>query len=188
MLRIKNTDALIVVDLQNDFVTGSLAVPDAQDVTEPINRLAEGFNRAGATVIATKDWHPPAHCSFSPNSGLWPIHCVQGSSGADLVSGLRTDVIDTIIHKGMSESADSYSGFRDDGGRRTGLSGLLRERGVTRVFVVGLALDFCVKATADDAADLGFETYIVTDLTRAVDPDHGITSRAAQIEAKDIEV
>lgn len=164
--------ALIIVDMQNDFVLGggSLPVPGAAEITGKINAFASKLKAEGATIVATKDWHPQTHCSFKANGGLWPRHCVQDGFGAELVGDLDTKLLDAIIHKGSNVDHDSYSGFKDDNSTYTGLSGYLTEKGISEVYVCGLALDYCVKATARDAADYGFETTVIADLTRAVDP------------------
>lgn len=163
----RSRDALIVVDLQPDFMPGgALAVAEGDRVAAPIGALAAEFS----TVVATQDWHPPGHVSFAERGGPWPAHCVQGSAGAALHPGLPDPLVTLILRKGTRLEVDSYSGFRDDTGLATGLGGWLRERRVGRLFVCGLARDFCVRATALDGAELGFEVLVVDDLTRAVDP------------------
>jgi nicotinamidase/pyrazinamidase len=181
-------DALIVVDLQPDFMPGgTLAVAGGDEIAAPIGRVATRFQ----TVVATQDWHPPGHASFaSSHEGripfevielygasqtLWPEHCIQGTPGAALHAALPDNQITLILRKGIHKQVDSYSGFRENvgpGGTRpaTGLAGWLRERGIRRVFVCGLARDFCCKFTALDAAAAGFEVVFIDDLTRAVDP------------------
>lgn len=185
-------DALLLVDLQNDFMPGgSLAVPDG-DATVPIaNELAARFD----LVIATQDWHPLNHGSFdtahpgklvgemSTLGGLdqvvWPVHCVQETTGAALHADLDRSLVSEVIAKGTDPSIDSYSGFFDNGHRRaTGLEDLLRSRGVDRVYVMGLATDYCVKYTALDARRLGFETVLVIDGCRGVDLHPGDVDRA----------
>jgi nicotinamidase/pyrazinamidase len=182
--------ALIVVDLQPDFMPGgALPVAGGDRVVEPIARLVRsgGFG----LVVATQDWHPPGHASFaSAHPGkqpfdvimlhgheqvLWPDHCVQGTAGAALHQGLPLDRVDAIIRKGTDPGVDSYSGLRNNWDARgerppTGLAGYLRERGVTDVTVCGLARDYCVKWTAEDAADAGFRVRFLWELTRSVDP------------------
>lgn len=181
-------DALLVVDLQPDFMPGgALAVAEGDRVVAPIAALAPRF----ATVVATQDWHPRGHVSFASTHGrppltllsvygeeqmLWPDHCVAGTPGAQLHPGLPQSLVTSIIRKGSRRAVDSYSAFREnvgpDGARPpTGLAGYLRERGVTRLFVCGLARDYCVRASALDGAAAGFETWLVDDLTRAVAPD-----------------
>jgi len=193
-------DALLVVDLQHDFLPGgALAVPAGDSIVEPIARCTRRFT----TVVATQDWHPPGHVSFAsthPGAApysvkelpqgpqeLWPDHCVRGTAGAALHPGLPHAALTLILRKGTRQDVDSYSAFREnvgpDGARpSTGLAGWLRERGVSRVYVCGLALDFCVRATAIDAAEAGFETFVLEDLSRAVFPEK-MAQTNAQLEA-----
>lgn len=184
--------ALILVDLQNDFLPGgALPVPHGDEVIPIANRLAACFG----LVIATQDWHPPDHASFAANHPgrrvgevidldglpqvLWPVHCVQGTPGAELAAGLTHERIARVIQKGTDPRIDSYSGFFDNGRRRaTGLAEFLRERGARDVFVMGLATDYCVKATAIDAAHLGFCTHLVLDGCRGVELSPGDCERA----------
>jgi nicotinamidase/pyrazinamidase len=183
------TDALLVIDLQQDFLSGgALAVPGADAVVPSIARLARTFG----TVVATQDYHPRGHVSFAsshpgrrpfdvvPLFGgaqvLWPDHCVAGSPGARLASALSDDAVTLILRKGTRSDVDSYSAFADnpgpDGHRRsTGLGAWLRDRGIRRVFLSGLARDYCVRASALDAVAQGFESILLDDLTRAVAPD-----------------
>lgn len=170
--------ALIVVDMQNDFADprGSLFVAGADVLAEPINALIADARRSGATVVLTQDWHPPVTPHFATDGGPWPVHCVAGSWGAELVDGLSTDA-DAVVRKG-TRGEDGYSAFsmrdtRSGADAPTGLAGLLRERHVDTVVVVGLAADVCVAATAHDAAAAGFATSVAWDATRAVDPDAG---------------
>jgi nicotinamidase/pyrazinamidase len=158
-------EALIVVDVQNDFCPGgALAVVDGDAVVEPINRMAA----AAGLVVATRDWHPPDHASFAEHGGPWPVHCVQDTPGAQLHPRLDRDHIDVVIDKGQDPATDGYSGFE-----RTELAQLLRDRGVDRVHVVGLALDYCVKNTALDAVREGFEAVVHRGATRAVNVQPG---------------
>lgn len=160
-------DALIVVDLQPDFMPGGpLAVGEGDRIAAPIGRLAARFS----TVVATQDWHPEGHVSFAQQGGPWPIHCLAGSRGAAVHQALPDTLVTSYVRKGTRKDVDSYSAFADDAGRATGLAGYLKDRGVARLFVVGLARDFCVRATAIDGAAAGFEVLVVDDLTRAVDP------------------
>ncbi len=187
--------ALIVVDVQNDFLPGgALAVPHGDEVVSPINRLIR--DRSYALVVATQDWHPPGHGSFaSQHPGrrvyeqvelaglpqtLWPDHCVQDTPGAALAPGLDASGIHRIIRKGTDPAVDSYSGFFDNARRRaTGLAEVLRGAGVSRVHVVGLASDYCVKFTALDARHLGFETAVLVHACRGVELRTGDCERAA---------
>ncbi len=176
-------DGLILVDLQNDFMpSGALAVADG-DATVPVaNALAGRFE----TVVATRDWHPTNHGSFvtahphlavgdlTTLGGLeqvvWPVHCVQETHGTAFHDGLDMTQVDEIVSKGTDPDIDSYSAFFDNGHRRaTGLETYLRNRGVDRVYVLGLATDYCVKYTALDAQRLGFETWVVEDGCRGVE-------------------
>ncbi len=174
--------ALILVDLQNDFVPGgALAVPDGDKVIPVANRVQEKFD----LVVATQDWHPSNHGSFAANHPgkklfemidlnglpqvLWPNHCVQNQSGAAFVKELNTAKIKKVFQKGTDTGIDSYSGFFDNGHRKaTGLGDYLKAQGVDEVYVLGLATDYCVKFTALDARQLGFKTFLVEDACRGV--------------------
>lgn len=175
--------ALIIVDVQNDFLKGgSLAVPNGNDVIPVINEIQNDFD----LIIATQDWHPANHKSFAANhfdknefevidlnglqQVLWPVHCVQGSFGAEFHQDLEINKIEAIFRKGMDAEIDSYSGFFDNGKRKsTGLFGYLKDRNVTEVFVCGLAADYCVQFTANDALNLGFKTTIIDNATKPID-------------------
>ena len=180
-------DALLVIDLQPDFLPGGpLAVADGHAVTAGIAALTTAFR----TVVATQDWHPLGHASFASTHGrapfssvelygeaqtLWPDHCVQGTAGAAVHESLPMAPLSMILRKGASAEVDSYSAFRENLGpdqrrRSTGLGAWLTSRGVTRVFVAGLARDFCVRFTCEDAAIEGFQVCLLDDLTRPVDP------------------
>jgi len=186
----RDRSAFLLVDIQPDFMPGgALAVADGDRIVAPVRALMEsGRFRHFA---ATQDWHPPGHISFaSSHSGrkpfdtielyghaqtLWPDHCLQGTQGASLHSGLPWQKVSVIVRKGMDPDTDSYSGFRNNvnpAGDRpsTGLAGYLKDRGIGTVFCCGLARDFCVKWTAEDAVETGFTTYFIWDLTRPVDP------------------
>ena len=185
-------NALILVDIQNDFVPGgALAVSDGDRIVPVVNRLQPVFD----PVVATQDWHPPDHGSFAAShSGhqpgeqvdlnglpqiLWPVHCVQETRGADFVPGLDRTRWDRVFVKGTHRDIDSYSGFFDNGHRQaTGLGDYLREKGVTHVYVAGLATDYCVKFTALDARQLGFNTYLIKDACRGVNLQAGDVDRA----------
>lgn len=170
------TDAFLVVDMQNDFLlpTGSLTINGGEGMVERINNIA----RRGcfAIQILTQDWHPPTHQSFKTYGGPWPTHCVQGTPGAALHTLLDTCPYEFILRKGTREVCDSYSAFEDLGHHATGLVGLLRGRKVKRVWIAGVAGDYCVKYTAVDAIREGFNVILIEDLTRAVDAD-GFMSR-----------
>jgi nicotinamidase/pyrazinamidase len=193
------SSALLVVDLQPDFMPGgALPVAGGDRVIPGINALLG--HRDWNVVVATQDWHPPGHVSFASShpgrepfatidlhghrQTLWPDHCVQGSPGAALHPDFASDRCDAIVRKGADEHVDSYSAFRnnwDSGGERpaTGLAGYLHERRVDEVVVCGLARDFCVLWSAEDAAAAGFRVRVVWDLTRPVDPEADDTVRRA---------
>ena len=163
-------DALIVVDVQNDFCPGGvLAVEGGDEVVEPINRMA----REHELVVATRDWHPADHGSFVEQGGIWPVHCVQDTPGAQLHPELDAAAIDEIVDKGQDPGTDGYSGF--DG---THLADLLREHGIDQVTVVGLATDYCVKNTALEALQQGFAVTVDTTAVRGVDVEPGDSERA----------
>jgi nicotinamidase/pyrazinamidase len=184
--------ALILVDIQNDFCPGgSLAVPVGDEVVAVANRLAAAF----ALVVATQDWHPRDHGSFAVNNPgkkpfevgelagmpqvMWPVHCVQGTVGAEFHPNLDISRIQRVFPKGTDPAIDSYSGFFDNGRRKaTGLGDYLRERNVEEVWVMGLATDYCVKATALDAAALGLRVVLVVDGCRGVELAPGDSTRA----------
>jgi nicotinamidase/pyrazinamidase len=169
---VSDTDALLVVDVQNDFCPGgALAVPAGGDVVEVINWLTPRFSH----VIATQDFHPPGHSSFAEQGGPWPAHCVQGTRGADFHPGLDLDRIDEIVQKGTDLETDGYSGFAG-----TDLADRLGRRGVDRVFVTGLATDYCVRATALEAIEQGFDVVVLTDAIAAVDVNDGDGERALE--------
>ena len=163
----RERDALIVVDLQPDFMPGGpLAVAEGDRIAGPIGRLARHFS----TVVATQDWHPAGHVSFRERGGPWPPHCVAGSAGAQVHPALPDELVTLKLRKGTNKDLDSYSAFYDDGGESTGLEGYLQDRGIRRVYVCGLARDYCVRATAMDAARGGeLEVLVIDDLTRPVD-------------------
>ena len=168
-------DALVVVDVQNDFVTGTLAVPGGAEVVAPLNRVAARFAERGLPVLATRDWHPPDHCSFAAQGGPWPPHCVAGTPGAERVPGLRLPPGTVDVRKAVRPEADAYSGFAG-----TGLADDLRARGVRRVVVGGLATDYCVLNTVRDAVAEGFEVVVLRDAIRAVDVAEGDGARAEE--------
>ena len=196
------TAALIVVDIQNDFLPGgALAVPRGDETVAITNRLMLLF----PTVVLTADWHPADHASFasqhagkSPydvvpmpygNQVLWPDHCVAGTAGADFASGLETVWAHAVIRKGTDKNCDSYSGFlAADRKTPTGLAGYLKSRGVTTVFVCGLATDFCVAWTAQDAAAAGFKTYLIEDASRAIDAGGSLAAAMAGLKTAGVGV
>lgn len=167
-------DALILVDVQNDFLPGgSLAVPCGDEVVPPLNRLMDRFARRGLPVIATRDWHPGDHCSFRERGGPWPSHCVAGTPGAAFAASLSLPDSVTIVSKAITADLDAYSGF---GG--TDLNELLRKAGIRRLFIGGLATDYCVLNTVKDALANGYAVMLLTDAIRAVDVQPGDGARA----------
>lgn len=195
---IRDDDALLVIDVQNDFCEGgALAVPDGDAVVPVINALLPRYR----TVVLTQDWHPAGHSSFaSEHAGksaydvvtmpygeqtLWPDHCIQGLPGADFHAALHTDHAQLAIRKGFRRAIDSYSAFyENDHVTATGLAGWLRERGVKRVVCVGLALDFCVRYTAVDSRREGFDTLVLEAGCRGIDLGGSVTAaRQAMVEA-----
>jgi nicotinamidase/pyrazinamidase len=165
-------EALIVVDVQNDFCPGgALAVPDGDAVVAPVNRLLS----EAAFVVATRDWHPADHASFAEQGGPWPVHCVCGTPGAELHPGIDRGQVDVILDKGQAQELEGYSAFEG-----TGLASMLRDRGVDTVDVAGLALDYCVRATALDAKRAGFDVVVHRGATRPVDVRPGDGERAVQ--------
>jgi nicotinamidase/pyrazinamidase len=156
--------ALIVVDVQRDFCEGgALAAADTLSLLEPLKECIAAARKAGAVIVFTKDWHSDEHSSFHRNAGPWPVHCVAGSPGAELMPPLAAEDGDVIIQKGMDVSDLGYSGFE-----ATGLNRKLRELGVQSVAVSGIATEYCVRATALDAVKARFKTVVLTDLIRAV--------------------
>jgi nicotinamidase/pyrazinamidase len=193
-MKTTSSDVLVVVDVQNDFCPGgALAVADGDKVIDIIHRVAPAF----AHILLTQDWHPPGHHSFAcvhrgrrhfesieaPYGAqtLWPDHCVQGTWGAEFHPSLQLSQAELVLRKGFRPHIDSYSAFfENDRATPTGLGGYLRERGLTRVFLVGLAYDYCVGYSALDARRLGFEAVILRDACRAIDLDGSV----AKIEAE----
>ncbi len=196
------TDALIVIDLQRDFCPGgALAVPEGDAIVAAVNTLMAEAD----AVILTQDWHPAGHSSFaSSHQGrspyelidmpygpqvLWPDHCIQGSAGAEFHAGLQADRADLIIRKGYNPAIDSYSAFfENDHSTPTGLEGYLRTRGIDRLVMVGLALDFCVNFSAVDAAKLGFDVTVRADLCRAIDLDGSLVAAREGMQAAGVRV
>lgn len=184
---------LLIIDVQNDFCPGgALAVNDGDAVVPVINAIQPHFD----LVIATQDWHPSDHKSFASQWGktpgefvelggapqiLWPDHCVQGTRGAELVEGLDGSYISRVFHKGTDSEVDSYSGFFDNHhAHATGLGDYLKEMGAGKVYVCGLATDYCVKFTAIDARSLGFDTFLIEDACRGVELNGGDIDRAVK--------
>lgn len=189
------TDALIVIDVQNDFCpSGALAVAGGDEIASGINALMTDF----AAIVLTQDWHPADHASFAANHPgttpfslvympygpqvLWPTHCVQGTPGAAFHPDLAVDRADLILRKGFRAGIDSYSAFfENDRTTQTGLDGYLRNRGVSRLVLAGLATDFCVAYSALDAARLGYDVAVRMDLCRAINLDDSLAAMRAQM-------
>jgi nicotinamidase/pyrazinamidase len=172
-------DALVVVDLQNDFCPGgALHVRDGDAIVPVVNRYLDRFAQAGAPLFLTRDWHPPVTRHFQAYGGVWPTHCVQGTPGAAFHPGLAPPDGAVIVSKGMDPEQDAYSAFQaeDPSGRR--LPTILKERGIRRLYVGGLATDYCVRATVLDALRDGFEVVVLTDAIGAVDLAPGDGARA----------
>jgi nicotinamidase/pyrazinamidase len=185
-IKIDDSDALLVIDIQNDFCPGgALEIPDGHLVVEPANRMIEAF----PTVVLSQDWHPGGHKSFaSSHDGrqpmelvtmpygeqvLWPDHCIQGSPGADFHAELNTHKADLIVRKGCKGHIDSYSAFfENDRTTTTGLSGYLKHRGIRRIFLAGLAAEFCVGFSALDGVQEGFEAFVFEDAVQALGGEH----------------
>ena len=199
MLILQPTDALLVIDVQNDFMPGgALAVPDGDAIVPLINTLAKKFDH----VILTQDWHPPQHISFASShkkkhfetiqvpygpQTLWPDHVLQHSQGAAFHPALHIPHAELILRKGLRRHIDSYSAFLENDHRTpTGLAGYLRERNLTRLFLCGLAYDFCVRYSAIDGHNLGFETIVIEDATRPVDLSNSVAETNAALAAASI--
>lgn len=187
-------NALIIVDLQNDFLPGgALAVPHGDEVIPVANELQKRFE----LVLATQDWHPPNHGSFAANHPgkkpgdrimldgieqiLWPVHCVQNTPGAEFAPSFDTSRIAHVFHKGIDPRIDSYSTFFDNAHRRhTGLAHYLQKRGIKEIYLMGLALDYCVKYSTLDARHLGLNTYVIVDGCRGIELESGDITRALE--------
>jgi nicotinamidase/pyrazinamidase len=167
-------EALLIIDFQNDFCPGgALAVAGGDEIAGPIKRLADSGRFE--VVAATRDWHPPDHSSFETEGGPWPVHCVQGSAGAELHPVMAQIDIDAIVDVGREREDEGYSGFE-----KSDLARILRSHDVARVFVCGLATDYCVRASTIDACAEGFDTTLVEDAVRAVEVEQGDGDRAIE--------
>ena len=200
-MQLRHTDALLVIDMQLDFLPGgALAVADGDAILPGINALGARFDH----VVLTQDWHPLNHISFASTHGLhpftdtveapygtqvlWPDHCIQGTRGADLHPDLSLPHAELILRKGFRQNVDSYSAFTENDQRTpTGLAGYLRERGLTRLFFTGVAYDFCVGFSALAAARLGFESIVIEDLSRAVGLPGTLDSTNERFTAEGVE-
>jgi nicotinamidase/pyrazinamidase len=201
-MKVSGSDALIVVDVQNDFCTGgALAVPGGEKVVPAINRISERFEN----VVLTQDWHPEDHVSFVSNHAhkrpfetielsygqqvLWPVHCVQGSSGAGFHEGLDVRRASLVVRKGTHREIDSYSAFyENDHKTPTGLAGYLRERGWKTLFFAGLAFDFCVRYSAEDARKAGFEAVVIEEACRGIDLDGSVAATHRSLKSLGIPI
>jgi nicotinamidase/pyrazinamidase len=201
-VKVSSKDVLIVVDVQNDFCTdGALAVPGGEKVVPAINRVAERFEN----VVLTQDWHPENHVSFASNHPskhpydsielsygsqiLWPDHCIQGSTGADFHRGLETFRASLVVRKGFHRNVDSYSAFyENDRKTSTGLAGYLRERGLKTLFFAGLAFDFCVRYSAEDARKAGFDAVVIEEACRSIDLDGSVAATHRSLRSRGIPV
>ncbi|MFM2045431.1 MAG: hypothetical protein RLY86_4007 [Pseudomonadota bacterium] len=202
MFRPIETDALLLIDIQVDFCPGgTLAVGEGNAVVPVANALSPRFD----TVILTQDWHPPGHSSFASShpgmapfdtaamaygpQTLWPDHCVQGSAGAAFHPDLAVDRAQLVIRKGFRPAIDSYSAFREnDRKTATGLAGYLRDRGISRVFLAGLATDYCVTWSAEDAAANGFQAVVLLDACRAIDLDGSLLTALARMQGAGVQL
>ncbi len=168
------SDALIIVDVQQDFLPGgALAVPRSDEILPVLNGYIERFRAAGLPVVVTRDWHPPDHCSFKPQGGPWPVHCVAGTAGAGFPLELKLPEDVRIVSKAEDPMQDAYSGFSG-----TNLSAMLRALGIQRLFIGGLATDYCVLNTVLDALRKGFGVFLLEDAIRAVNVRPGDGERA----------
>jgi nicotinamidase/pyrazinamidase len=164
--------ALLIIDFQNDFTPGgALAVAEGDQIAQPIKRLADEVD----VIVATRDWHPPDHASFETQGGPWPVHCVQGSHGAELHPSIAGLDIDALVDVGREREDEGYSGFE-----KSDLAQILRDRDVEEVYVTGLATDYCVRASAIDACREGFDVTVVEDAIRGVEVEPGDSERALE--------
>lgn len=175
-LRLCSGDALLLVDVQNDFLPGgSLAVPSGDEIIPVLNRYIEAFSKASLPVYASRDWHPPDHGSFRAQGGIWPPHCIAGSRGAEFSPKLALPADAVIISKATNPGADAYSDFDEPDLERS-----LRQNGIRRLFIGGLATDYCVLYTARDALSRGYEVRLLLDGIRAIDLKPGDGQRAIE--------
>lgn len=174
LLKPHQGDALVVVDVQNDFLPGgALGVPEGDEVVPALNKYTVLFEELGLPIVATRDWHPENHCSFEARGGPWPPHCVAGTEGAAFATDLDLHGDTKVVSKATTPDEEAYSGFQG-----TELNEWLKERGVKRIFVGGLATDYCVKATVQDGLVNGYEVVLLEDAVRAVNVDPGDGEKA----------
>lgn len=173
-LGLRSSDALLVIDMQRDFLPGgSLGVPRADEIVAPINAYLAAFDARDLPIFLSRDWHPDAHCSFRGSGGQWPPHCIRGTAGADWARGLQIPESARIISKATERAAEAYSVFAG-----TSLLTLLKAAHVRRIFVAGIATDYCVHATVLGARAHGFDVVVLLDAVRGVNREHGDESRA----------
>jgi len=176
MIDFQPTDGLIVVDIQRDFCPGgTLAVPQGDEIIDVVNRIIKKAEEAGSVIVYTRDWHPENHLSFKAYGGIWPPHCVQWTPGAEFHPQLYLSEKGIILDKGTHPEFEAYSGFQG-----TGLHQIFKDRGVNRVFVVGLATDYCVKETVVDALRYRYETFVVADAVKGVNVNPDDSQKALQ--------
>ncbi|MBD3194743.1 MAG: bifunctional nicotinamidase/pyrazinamidase [Candidatus Lokiarchaeota archaeon] len=205
-IELGSKDGFIIVDMQYDFIPGgALPVEGGDQIIPGINQLAKAFKESGALIVQTQDWHPKDHLSFASNHPgkkpgdeyseldglgpiLWPDHCVQGTKGAEFHQNLQTIYTHSIIRKGIDPKVDSYSGFRDKNKKKeTGLRGYLQSLNIERLFICGLALDYCVYFTAIDGVEFGFKVYVIPELTKGIDdPQDNISKALDDMNSKGI--
>jgi nicotinamidase/pyrazinamidase len=199
-IKIDSEDALIIIDLQNDFIPGgALPVEEGDLIIKDINKIAKFFKKCGSIVVLTQDWHPKEHLSFASNHEgknpgdeytsddggigpvLWPDHCIQNSQGAQFHKDLKVNLANKIIQKGMNPKVDSYSGFQDnDKKSETELRDYLNSLSIKRIFICGLALDYCCYFTAMDGIDFGFDVFFLVNMTRGIDLPEGNIKNALE--------
>jgi nicotinamidase/pyrazinamidase len=171
---VKGPEALLVVDMQRDFMPGgALAVPEADALVPRINHYIDHFTAVGTPIYLSRDWHPPDHCSFREQGGRWPPHCIAGTPGAEFARGLRVPESAVVVSKAATSTEDAYSAFE-----RTSLATLLQSRGVRHLWVAGVATDYCVRASVLDARRLGLHVTLLVDAIRGVDVQAGDADRA----------
>lgn len=174
-------DTLSVTDVQNDFLPGgALGVPDGDRIITPLNRIIALFHKDRVPLFFTRDWHPPDHCSFLKQGGAWPPHCVSNTTGADFSSGLYIPQSAIIISKGTEKDSEQYSTFYGHDAEGHTQSSLMKKFGVRRIFIAGLATDYCVLNSVKDALAEGYEVYVLADAVRAVDVNPGDGQRAVE--------